>query len=571
MLRRKTVTDPHASQPDEGIAEVAVQERRRRISIVWIIPIVAVLIGGWLAYKTISEEGPTITISFKTAEGLEAGKTKVKFKDVEIGTVTAVTIKPDLSGVTVTASLTKEIGPHLTDAARFWVVRPRLGAGGVSGLSTLVSGAYVELDPGKEGAPTRNFVGLEVPPLVRSDSRGKKFDLTAEELGSFSYGAPIYYHGFTAGQVIGFELAKDNKSVVVHIFVNEPYDALVYDHSRFWNVSGFHVSVDANGMKLGMESLEALLQGGIAFDTPASLASNEPAKDGATFPLFSDKEAVVAASFVRKERVIAYFHNSVRGLSVGAPVEFRGIKVGQVVDIKLEFDRAAMAFRIPVLIELEPDRLTVIGQRFDDPRKGIDALIKLGMRAQLETGSLLTGQLFVNLDLQPETPPNLVGADKRYPEIPTIPSTMEEITSSVTNMMKRVDALPLEGLIADLRKTIGSADQLISSPKAQQAIDNLNSALAKVESLMQTLNTEIGPLVSSLRSASEAAGQAMAQANDTLAAAESMTGEHSQLRHDLHTLLEELTRTARSFRILADYLETHPDALIRGKSGAQSP
>jgi paraquat-inducible protein B len=557
-------------QPDDGISDVAVQQRRRRISFVWIIPIVAVAIGGWLAYTTIAEKGPTITISFKTAEGLEAGKTKVKFKDVDIGQVESVTFKPDLSGVVVTANLSKEVEGHLTDSTHFWVVRPRLGAGGVSGLGTLVSGAYVAMDPGEKGKATRSFVGLEIPPLVYGDVRGKRFDLKAEKLGTFSYGAPIYYRGFKAGQVLGFELEPDKRSVLVHIFIDESYADLVYEHSRFWNVSGFRVSIDADGMELRTESLEAVLQGGIAFDTPTTLETGELAKEGTTFALYSDEQAVKDASYVRKERVIAYFDGSVRGLSVDAPVEFRGIKVGRVLDVKIEFDRKEKAFRIPVLMELEAGRVTVIGKRFDDPKEAIKALIDMGLRARLETGSLLTGQLFVSLDLHPKTPVKLVGAEPRYPEIPTIPSTMQEITSSVTGVLDRIAALPLEDLVSELRGTVSKADQLLSSSETRDTLTNLSSTLASAEALMQTMDQEVGPLVSSLRATSEAAGQAMDQAKATLASAESLTGNKSQLRHDLNTLLEELTRMARSFRVLADYLETHPDALIRGKAGANS-
>jgi paraquat-inducible protein B len=564
------MTDQPTSLPEEGVGDVAVQERRRRFSIVWIIPIVVVLVGGWLAYRTIAEKGPTITIDFKTAEGLEAGKTKVKFKDVEIGLVENVTIKPDLLGVVVTASLSKEAEPHLSGKTRFWVVRPRLGAGGVSGLSTLISGAYVEMDPGGKGAAAREFIGLELPPLVRAETRGKTFDLKAEKLGSFSHGSPIYYRGFKAGQVLGFELKDDKRSVAVHIFINEPWDALVREHSRFWNVSGVHLSVDANGMDLRTESLETLLQGGIAFDTPMTLETGPPAKEGTTFALFSDEEAVAEASFVLKERAILYFEGSVRGLSVDAPVEFRGIKVGSVVDVKIEFDRSEMAFRIPVLIEFEPERISVIGERFNNPRQAMQALIYMGMRAQLQTGSLLTGQLFVALDLHPDTPVDLVGADQCYPEMPTIPSTIEAITASLTGILDRVAALPIEDLIADLRQTVEGANKLLSSPETQQALQNLNGTLARAETLMQTLDTEVGPLVASLRSTSDAAGFAMVQARSTLASAESLIGEQSQLRHDLNTLFEELTRAARSFRVLADYLETHPDAFIRGKAGANS-
>jgi len=564
------VTDQYAPPSEDGIGDVTVQERRRRFSIVWIIPVLVVVIGGWLAYKTLAEKGPTITIDFKTAEGLESGKTKVKFKDVEIGLVGDVTIKPDLSGVVVTVDLSKAVEAHLTEETRFWVVRPRLGAGGVSGLGTLVSGAYVEMDPGTKGASAKKFIGLELPPLIRSETRGKTFDLKADKLGSYGYGAPIYYRGFKAGQVLGFELEDDQKTVAVHIFINEPYDDLVHEHSRFWNVSGLNVSVDANGMDLRTESLEALLQGGIAFDTPETLETGPSAKEGTTFALYADREAVSEASYVDKQKIIAYFDGSVRGLSVDAPVEFRGIKVGSVVDIKMEFDRSAMAFRIPVLIEMEPGRISVIGERFGSTQKAMQALIEMGMRAQLQTGSLLTGQLIVALDLHPDTPAELVGADSRYPEMPTIPSTIEAVTASVTGVLDRIAALPIEDLFADVRHIVESANKLVTSPEAQKTLDNLNSTLEKAEHLMQTLDTEVGPLVSSLRTASDAAGQAMMQARSTLASAEDLTGEQSQLRHDLSTLFEELTRAARSFRVLADYLETHPDALIRGKAGADN-
>jgi paraquat-inducible protein B len=553
-----------------GTPEVAIQPRKRRISVVWIIPIVAILIGGWLAYTTISEKGPTITIAFETAEGLETGKTKVKLKDVEIGVVESIHFKPDLSGVIVTASLRKEMERHLTDKTRFWVVRPRFGAGGISGLGTLVSGAYVEIDPSDEGQPATAFVGLEEPPLVLADTPGTKFDLTAESLGSFSAGSPLYFRGFKAGQVLAYELAPDNKSVVVHIFVNEPYDALVRDHSRFWDVSGVQISVDADGMDLRTQSLEALLQGGIAFDVPEKQEAGQRADEGTVFALYESQEDAKAASFVRKERVIVFFDGSVRGLSVGAPVEFRGIKMGSVVDIRAEFNREKMAFHVPVLIDLEPERITATGERSPDSHVFMKKLIDRGLRAQLQTGSLLTGQLLVALDFLPDTPVNLVGTDDRYPEIPSIPTQIEQITDKVTGVLDEIAALPLAEMVEDLRQTIESANRLISSPESQQVLENLSQTLARADHLMQTLDQEVGPLVTSLRETSDAARQAMVQAEAALASAESLTGEKSKLRYDLGNLMDELTGAARSIRLLADYLETHPDAFIRGKSGTDS-
>jgi paraquat-inducible protein B len=484
--------------------------------------------------------------------------------------VESIQFRPDLSGVIVTVSLHKEVEPYLTEKTRFWVVRPRFGAGGISGLGTLVSGAYVEIDPSDEGQPAKAFVGLEEPPLVRADSLGTKFDLTAESLGSYSTGSPVYFRGFKAGQVLAYELAPDNKSVVVHIFINEPYDALVRDHSRFWNVSGLQFSVNADGMDLRTQSLEALVQGGLVFGTPESAETGPPAKEGTTFVLYDTQKDAIAASFVRKQRFIVFFDGSVRGLTVGAPVEFRGIKMGSVVNIRAEFDRDEMAFRIPVLIDIEPERITAIGERTTDDRAFMKKLIDAGFRAQLQSGSLLTGQLLVALDFHPDTPVNLVGTDERYPEIPSIPTQLEEITDKVTGVLDEIAALPLAEMVEELRQTIESANRLISSPEAQQALENLNQTLTQADHLMQSLDKEVGPLVASLRETSDAARQAMVQAEAALASAESLTGEKSKLRYDLGSLMDELTSAARSIRLLADYLETHPDAFIRGKSGTDS-
>ena len=554
----------HAAEP----AEIAVQSKRR-ISFVWLIPIIAVAIAGFLAYTTISEKGPEITIDFKTAEGLEAGKTKVKFKEVDIGQVSTVTLKPDLSGVVVTASLSKAVEPHLTDKTRFWVVRPRLGAGGVSGLGTLVSGAYVEMDPGGAGAATDHYVGLEEPPLVRAQTPGRRFVLTADKLGSFGQGSPVYYRGFKAGQVLASNLAEDNKSVIIHVFVDEPYDVLVRENSRFWDMSGVNLSIDANGMDLRTDSLEALILGGIAFETPDNLESGQAAPEDTQFVLFNSRDAIVEAGYVEKQHVIAYFDGSVRGLSAGAPVELRGIQIGKVVDVKMEFDRDTLDFRIPVLMELEPQRVSVSGAPPKDPDKQMAALIERGLRAQLQSGSLLTGQLLVALDLHPETEVRLVGEDDRYPEIPTIPSQLEEITGSVTDVLDRIAKLPIEQLVDDLRQTVQGANQLVASPETKGAIDNLNQALADAKTLLAVLGKDVGPLVASLQRTSDEASKTLEEAQATLQSMEAMTGRKSQVRYDLNVLMQELTNAARSIRVLTDYLADHPEALLRGKSGAE--
>ncbi|MDX1708187.1 MAG: MlaD family protein, partial [Desulfobacterales bacterium] len=290
---------------------------KKQISIVWLIPMVAVLIGGWLAYKGLSEKGPMVAITFESAEGLESGKTLVKYKDVKIGQVESIRFSADLSKVIVSAELVKEATPYLTDKARFWVVRPRVTASGVSGLGTLFSGAYIEMDPGKEGNPARQFKGLEVPPIVTTGVPGREFLLQAKSLGSLDNGSPIYYRQIQVGQVIGYDLAEDGRSLKIKIFINAPHDKLVRANTRFWNASGFDLKLDAGGIQLNTQSLVSIMMGGIAFDTPTSLEISGPPDEGQVFKLYDSRESIFERTFTEKRYYILHFEGSIRGLSVG--------------------------------------------------------------------------------------------------------------------------------------------------------------------------------------------------------------------------------------------------------------
>ncbi len=552
-------------EPDE-LPEVDVKARRG-LSIVWLIPLVAAVIAAWLAYTTITAQGPTVTITFVTANGLEAGKTKVKYRDVEVGQVEEVEIARDGSHIIVTASLKKGAEPHLTDGTKFWVVRPRLSAGGVSGLGTLVSGSYIEVEPGS-GAPARSFTGLELPPVVRAYEAGRKFLLQSDKLGSLNPGSPIYYRGIDVGQVLGYELAGEGQGVTIHIFVKEPHFRLVQENSRFWNASGIEISVGADGFSVSTTSLETLLAGGIAFDTPVSAASAEPAPEGAKFRLFDDLASVSEATYTEKVAYLAYFDGSVRGLKVGAPVEFKGIRVGSVTDVRLEIDRGTTAVRIPVTFQIEPQRVHVVdGEVESEPYQVMARLVRRGLRAQLQSGSLLTGQLLVELDFHPESPQAELRTKGKYPEIPSVPSDLEAITRSVEQVLAKLGGLPLEGLVEDLRRTVQDVDRLVASPEIKQTVVSLNQTLTDLQALIRNVDRGAGPLLASVADTSKAAEAALLQAKTTLVSADGFVGERSEVRHDLSKLLQELSDAARSIRFLADYLEQHPEALIRGKTG----
>ncbi|MGD9241067.1 MAG: MlaD family protein, partial [Desulfobacterales bacterium] len=475
----------------------AVVQTRRQFSIVWLVPIVAVLIGGWLAYKGLSEKGPTVTISFESAEGLEAGKTKLKYKDVELGQVETIRFNTDLSLVLVTAELVKEATHHLTENTRFWVVRPRVTASGVSGLGTLFSGAYIGMDPGQEGEPARKFKGLEIPPIVTTGMPGRDFLLRATALGSLDIGAPVYYRQIQVGQVIGYDLHKEGQHITIKIFINAPHHKLVRKNTRFWNASGFDLKLDASGLKLNTESLVSIMMGGIAFDTPTSLEAGGPAGVDQVFRLYETRDSIFERTYTQKLHYILHFEGSIRGLTVGAPVEFRGIKIGQVVDIKPKWDLKTLSPKITVLIETEPQRWENFGESRMDEKGELDVLVARGLRAQLKTGSLLTGQLFVDLDFHPDAPPAVVKYDQAFPEVPTIPATLQIITARVNELLSKIDSVPIKQIGKDLGDTVQNFKRISESKELREAVKALNETLQETRQLVQNLDSNVAPEISS--------------------------------------------------------------------------
>ncbi len=562
---------PTPASVDEALAIAEVEVKRRRgISLVWIIPIVAAIVAGWIAVTTYLNQGPVITVSFETGDGLEAGKTKVKYKDVDIGVVQSVKISDDLQRITATAELNQGTGRFLTSDARFWIVRPRIGAGGISGLGTVLSGAYVEVDPGAaKGKSERAFTGLEVPPLIHSNVPGRAYILQAPSLGSISRGASIYYRGIDVGQILGYDLASDDKSLIIHIFVRAPFDKLVRTDSRFWNVSGLRLTTGANGISVQMASVQSLLVGGVEFDTPARLEAGKVADADTAFQLFDSREAVDENAYTEKVPYTVRFEGSLRGLKVGAPVEFRGLKIGSVTDIRLQYDPKTNAVIAPVLIEIEPQRLQLTEAMAPlKPYEGMSRLVEKGLRAQLVTGSLLTGDLLVSLDFHPEAPPAKLQMTAPYPTIPSVATQLEALTTSLNGILQQLSSMPLPELIADLRTTVNSINATVGSPAIKQTVDRLNEVLASVDAVTKGLQANTGPLLQNLREAASNADEALRQMKVTMASANDMLGPNSQVRYSLTNMMTELTTAARSIRVFADYLDRHPEALIRGKTGS---
>jgi len=541
----------------DEVPEAEVQVRKRSFSIVWLVPLVAVIIGGWLVYKTLSEKGPTITITFKSAEGLEAGKTKIRYKDVELGQVSSIILSEDLSHVIVTAELVKEAEAFVSEHTRFWVVRARVEVGGISGLGTLFSGAYITLDPGRSGRKARHFEGLEKPPLVTTDLPGRHFLLNADSRGSLEVGSPVFYRKIQVGQIVEYNLADDGNSVIFKVFINAPYHQYVYRNSRFWNSSGVDVKVDAQGIRLDTESVVSILIGGIAFGIPHEAEPGPSAEADHIFTLFKNMDVARERIYAIKHKSILYFDESVRGLALGAPVEFWGIQMGQVLDIKLEFEPQKKNFRVRVVIEIETERFIEAGVVADDTKRKelLQYMVQRGFRAQLKTGNLITGKQMIVLDFFPDAPPAEINFEDEYPVFPTVPTAMEEISAKIMRIMNRIDQLPIEQIGKDLKDAVHGAKQLAESPELLEAVRNVNATLQETRMLISDLRTRVTPEI----------GAALDKAQQSLAAAERMMNADSPLQVKMKSALDEISGAARGLRILMDYLERHPEALLRGK------
>jgi len=528
------------------LPEVRPERKRRTLPFVWLVPIVAALIGGWLVVKGIMEKGPTITIAFKTAEGLEAGKTKVKYKSVEIGDVKQIALAKDLRGVIATVELVKDAEPYLVEDTRFWVVRPRVAGGQVSGLGTLFSGSYIGVDIGKSATERRDFVGLEVQPIVTGDEAGRRFVLHADTLGSLQVGSPVFFRQEVVGSVVAHEVNKDGQGVTFRIFIDAPYDQYVYPSSRFWNASGIDVTMDASGVKVRTQSLASILIGGVAFETLTGAGPQSPAEDNQEFPLFDNHAEAMKRPDTISVPAVLMFEQSLRGLSIGAPVDFRGIVIGEVKAINMEYDEVRSRASFPVTVAIYPLRMQALmsgGVELakDESVRRIrwDGLIARGLRGQLRTGSLLTGQIYVAMDFFPNAPQAQIDWTRTPPALPTIPSALEQVQESLVSIIHKIDKMPLDQIGIDLRQSIGT----------------LNRTLNSADKFVKGFDAEITP----------AAKATLENARKTLQKADRALAADSPLMYETQELLRELNKTAQSLRELTDYLERHPETLIRGK------
>jgi paraquat-inducible protein B len=541
------VTDRTTPAADELPPAVPDPPRRVRVPYVWILPIIVVIAGAFVAVREKLAEGSSIEITFHTADDLEPNKTKISYKAVEIGEVKEIHVSKDRQEVIVEARIHRSARDYLVKDTRFWVVRPRVTGATISGLGTLVSGAYIGVDVGHSMVPEHRFTGLEVPPIVTSGLPGREYILHAANIGSLSIGSSVFYRHMPAGQVVAYSLDPAGASVTIKVFINSPYDKYVIEDTRFWQASGVDMSIDSEGVKLHTESLASILEGGVAFQTPKESEPKEfsptaEVAEDTSFKLYSDQERAMREADTVAETFILYFQGSLRGLSVGAPVDLRGINIGEVKRLSVEYDRVAGVLRFPVEVDIFPQRIRSRARapgakNAEQTDMGghamIDSMVAHGMRAALKDGNLLTGQKYVAVDVVKGAPPENVVWDEHPPIFPTASGGLDEITDSIGSIAKKLDKLPFDQIANHLITTMASLDQTLKS----------------TDRLMRNVDSSIAPQVTATL---KEAQDAMKNAKDAL-------------NNNLGDTLLQLSRAAKSLGALADYLERHPEALIRGK------
>ena len=542
--------------------------RSRWLSPIWAIPIVTALIAGYLVWHTYSQRGPTITLTFRNAEGLTAGQSQLRYRDVVMGTVQEISLAPDLQHVTMSVRTTREAEPLLTSHARFWVVKPRLFAGSLMGLDTLLSGSYIQVAPSAPGGEAqRHFTGLEDPPLLTTEEPGRTFLLRADRIGSISLGSPVFYRDIEVGQVMGWDFADMAESVTIHTFIRSPYDRDVREGSRFWNASGLSVQLGADGVQFRLESVRALLLGGIAFETPEAARNGAAVAQNDVFRLYASQEAANNAALTRRVPVISYFTDSISGLSPGAPVTFQGVRIGEVLGYDLEFDAATNQLRVPVRYEIEPQRVTGSTEaERRGPLENARMLVQQGLRARLVSANLITGQQRIALEFVENAPPAQITLQGNSIVMPTAPGQFASIMEGVNRVLASIEALPLQDIGRNVNETVAGVNELVRDPALQQSIAALQSTLTAAETAIRNLDATLQPTLRSLPQVVAGLNSAVAQAGRLITSANRGYGDDSQFQRDLERMLEQISSAARSLRALADQLNRNPESLIRGRS-----
>jgi paraquat-inducible protein B len=546
------MTESPATPEPEPVPEARIRPRRW-FSWIWAVPVGAAVLVLWLAWRTLADRGAAITISFRSVDGVQPGQTKIQHRNVDVGVVESLELTPDMSRVIVHARMSRFATGHLTHYTRFAIIAPHVGVGGISGLSTIVSGSYIEMYPGKAGAYQDEFVGLDNPPVLPPDTHGRAFTLLSGDLGSLTRGSPISYRGVSIGEVEDYELGKGGQGVKITAFIRSPHENLIHPETRFWNAGGVDLTVGSQGIRFRANSWEQLLSGGIAFETPQDVLSKPPSAAASVFSLYDNRRAAQRAPLGATLVYIADFAGAQRGLGAGTAVELQGVEIGEVQDAHLTYDSRGHTLVTRTTFAIDPQRVQIMdmprpknADQLESVRKWVETLVTDGLRAQVTSVSFLTGLKIVGLEMVPGAPREHLEQTGQYMKIPSSASG------------------DFSAVLQNLQSVLKNVDRATSGPQLGHALQSLDETLTRLDQVTREVEPDLQSLIKSLRDTADSA-------QNTLTTVQSLMGNTAPSGTDLPRLMRELTEAARSVRGLADYLDRHPEALLRGRKGDDKP
>ena len=470
----------------------------RAISAIWIIPIVTAIVGLWIIYSHFADRGTPFTLLAKDASGIVAGKTVIKNRSVDIGIVDEVTLSKDFEKVVIKGRIYNDMEPLLKNDSIFWVVKPEIGRDGVTGLGTILSGVYIELASGNDTHSFKNnpFILSDNPPLSDPSIKGIRVNLESDQSGVIPRGASVMFHGYRVGNVETSEFDVDSRKMKYQIFITKPYDALVTQNVRFWKEGGIDLSLSSSGASLNVPSLDVLMSGGISFDLPDGSKLGAPAEQHAVYKLYEDKKSIQDSQYTEYKEFLIMLSESISGLVEGAPVEYHGIRLGTVS--KVPFYTAEMLNKtfilnqkVPVLIRIEPDRLSeLVDEKIDIATLIMDEQ-KNGLRASLKTSNMFTGALYIDLDFYPELK-NKYNAKLStlygYNTIETTSTGIAQIQAKVMQLLDNFNNLPLNNTMTEFNKSLASTQRLMNSLNQIMASNEMQNMPGDLQETLRTLN-----------------------------------------------------------------------------------
>jgi paraquat-inducible protein B len=547
----------------------AIERRSRWAGWIWAVPIAALAIVAYLTVKEFVLHGPSVTVTFAAAGGVKPSDTKVQYQGLDVGTVESVMLHKDLKQVDVVLSMHSDMENHLGPGTRFWIAGESPNLNNLASIKSVITGPHIGIDP-HDGPKQAHYEGLAEPPVVQETVAGTHYTLSATNIGSVSRGSSIYYRDFDVGTVESVAMQPDRREFAISAFVRAPYDKLVNSGSHFWNAGAVQVAMTGPGPRVQFQSVPALFSGAIAFET--SDAKGAPAPDGTTFALYDNKSDAENAPDANSVRYRVVFKAAdAGGLANGSAVRLARQSVGSVQATTLQFDPASQQLESVATIAINPSHIQLAGNQTwqSDPRPQMDALLRgliaQGLRARLGKTAPVIGGDAVLLDFVPHAAQGNLGAGK-VPEIPTASgSDIDSLIASASDFSAKLQAMPLDQIAGDLHRTTQKLAELSESPQLRDALQHLDQTLGNADKVSHDAREQVGPILAKLHAVA-------AQAQATVAAARGLVASNGAAQNQPQTTgfgnaLYELSRAARSLRELSDYLDQHPEALLRGRSG----